>query len=52
MKLYYKITTIAFIMIFIGMTLTLERIIEDNEIKEEIINNQIKEITELRKKCK
>lgn len=52
MRLYHKIITVGFIMLFIGMTLTLERIIEDNENKDEIINNQIKEITELRKKCR
>lgn len=52
MKLYYTITTIAFIMIFIGMTLTLETVIKDNENKESIINSQAKEITELRKKCR
>lgn len=52
MRLYHKIITIGFIMLFIGMTLQLEQVIEDNETKEEIINNQIKEIAELRKKCR
>lgn len=51
MKLYYTITTIAFIMIFIGMTITLENIIRDNENKKEIIENQKKEIIKLKKSC-
>ena len=44
MSLYYKITTIAFILIFIGMTVMLESVVKDVEEKD-------KEIIELKQKC-
>lgn len=47
-KIYHILVTIGFIMLFIGMTLQLEQVIEDNENKEEIIDNQAKEIIKLK----
>lgn len=51
-KVFNVLLVTGFIMIFIGMTLTLDMVIKDNETKENIINDQAKKITELRKKCR
>lgn len=51
-KIFNFLLVMGIVMLFIGMTLQLEQVIEDNETKDEIINNQIEEITELRKKCR
>ena len=47
-KLFNKLVYIAFIMIFIGMTLQLEQVIEDNEKKQEIIERQADELIRCR----